>query len=63
VNTMVVPGYVAQVHTEFARAGDLLMPCHEYCGLGHSEMWANVKVLPDDQFKPGEDGRVSCAQR
>jgi cytochrome c oxidase subunit II len=63
VNTMVVPGYVAQVHTEFARNGDLLMPCHEYCGLGHSEMWANVKVLPDDQFKPGQDGRVSCAQR
>jgi cytochrome c oxidase subunit 2 len=63
VNTMVVPGFVAQVHTEFYRAGDLLMPCHEYCGLGHSEMWATVQVLPDDQFKPGPDGRVSCAQR
>ena len=34
VNTMVVPGFVAQVHTEFKRTGDLLMPCHEYCGLG-----------------------------
>src|ERR1700754_2205488 len=55
VNTMVVPGFVAQVHTEFTRAGDLLMPCHEYCGLGHSEMWATVQVLPDDQFKPGQD--------
>ena len=63
VNTMVVPGYVAQVHTEFTRTGDLLMPCHEYCGIGHSEMWATVQVLPDDQFKPGPDGRVSCAQR
>ena len=63
VNTMVVPGFVAQVHTEFTRTGDLLMPCHEYCGLGHSEMWATVQVLPDDQFKPGPDGRVSCAQR
>src|SRR5215470_6802304 len=29
VNTMVVPGYVAQVHTQFTRTGDLLMPCHE----------------------------------
>ena len=37
VNTMVVPGFVAQVHTEFTRGEDLLMPCHEYCGLGHSE--------------------------
>jgi cytochrome c oxidase subunit 2 len=63
VNTMVVPGFVAQVHTEFTRTGDLLMPCHEYCGLGHSEMWATVQVLPEDQFKPGSDGRVSCAQR
>jgi cytochrome c oxidase subunit II len=26
VNTMVVPGYVAQVHTEFTHAGELLMP-------------------------------------
>lgn len=63
VNTMVVPGFVAQVHTEFTKTGDLLMPCHEYCGLGHSEMWATVQVLPPDQFKPGPDGRVSCAQR
>ena len=63
VNTMVVPGFVAQVHTEFKRTGDLLMPCHEFCGQGHSEMWATVQVLPDDQFKPGPDGRVSCAKR
>ena len=62
VNTMVVPGFVAQVHTEFTHAGDLLMPCHEYCGLGHSEMWATVQVLPQDQFKPAPDGRISCAQ-
>jgi len=63
VNTMVVPGFVAQVHTEFTRAGDLLMPCHEFCGLGHSEMWATVQVMAEDAFKPGPDGRISCAQR
>src|SRR5215475_4415497 len=62
VNTMVVPGYVAQVHTEFTRTGELLMPCHEYCGLGHSEMWANVQVLSAAEFKPDRDGRVTCAQ-
>src|SRR6476469_6553904 len=27
VNTMVIPGYVAQIHTEFKKGGDLLMPC------------------------------------
>jgi cytochrome c oxidase subunit II len=63
VNTMVVPGFVSQVHTEFTRTGDLLMPCHEYCGLGHSEMWATVQVLPESEFKPDQDGRASCAQR
>ena len=63
VNTMVVPGFVSQVHTEFTRTGDLLMPCHEYCGLGHSEMWATVQVVPENDFKPDRDGRVSCAQR
>jgi len=63
VNTMVVPGYVAQVHAVFRREGDLLMPCHEYCGLGHSEMWAVVRVMSESEFRPDSDGRVSCAQR
>jgi cytochrome c oxidase subunit 2 len=60
VNTMVVPGYVSQVHTVFRRTGDLLMPCHEYCGLGHSEMVATVRVVPASEFRPGPDGRASC---
>ena len=63
VNTRVVPGFVSQVYTTFTSTGDLLMPCHEYCGLGHSEMWATVQLMLDDQFKPDRDGRVSCAQR
>jgi cytochrome c oxidase subunit II len=63
VNTMVVPGYVSQVHTVFTRTGDLLMPCHEYCGLGHSQMWATVRVVPENEFKPDPDGRASCDAR
>ena len=60
VNTMVVPGYVAQVHTRFTKTGDLLMPCHEYCGLGHSQMVATVKVVPRDQFRTDVQGRARC---
>ena len=44
-NTMVVPGYVAQVETTFHGTGDRLMPCHEYCGQGHSQMWGVIRVL------------------
>ena len=60
VNTMVVPGDVSQVHTGFTKTGDLLMPCHEYCGLGHSQMLARVRVVPQSEFKPGPDGRIAC---
>jgi cytochrome c oxidase subunit 2 len=59
-NTMVVPGYVAEVRTVFKNAGDHLMPCHEYCGLGHSEMWAMVRVIPQNEWRTDENGRASC---
>lgn len=60
VNTMVVPGYVSEVHTVFARSGDYLMPCHEFCGLGHGEMMAHIRVVPAAQFNPDKNGRVGC---
>jgi cytochrome c oxidase subunit 2 len=61
VNTMVIPGYVSQVRTEFSKTGELLMPCHEYCGLAHGQMLARVRVVPLAAFRPGPDGRVACA--
>ncbi|HUK21416.1 MAG TPA: hypothetical protein VLV45_07650 [Gemmatimonadales bacterium] len=63
VNTMIVPGYVSQVHTIFTHPGDLLMPCHEFCGLGHSEMIATVRVVPPEDFKPDGQGRARCDAR
>jgi cytochrome c oxidase subunit 2 len=60
VNTMVVPGYVSQIRTRFGTPGDHLMPCHEFCGLGHSEMWSLVRVVPAAEWKPDANGRVSC---
>jgi cytochrome c oxidase subunit II len=63
VNTMIIPGYVSQVHTVFTRNGDLLMPCHEYCGLGHSQMWATVRVVPENEFRPDGQGRAACDAR
>ena len=43
--------------------GELLMPCHEYCGLGHSQMFAKVRVVPPEEFQPDAQGRVSCDAR
>jgi cytochrome c oxidase subunit II len=63
VNTMVVPGYVAQVHTVFTKTGDLLMPCHEFCGFGHNQMLARVHVVPQNEFHPDANGKASCAER
>lgn len=63
VNTMIVPGWVSQVHTVFTKTGDLLMPCHEFCGLGHSQMMATVRVVPPQDFHPGPDGRIACGIR
>ena len=50
VNTMVMPGFVAEVRTRFAHEGEYVMPCHEFCGLGHHAMWAHVRVVPQERF-------------
>jgi cytochrome c oxidase subunit 2 len=64
VNAMVVPGYVTTVHTTFNDVGERLMPCHEYCGVGHQAMWARVRVVEPTRF-PGNANReplaVNCA--
>jgi cytochrome c oxidase subunit 2 len=63
VNTMVVPGFVAEVRTRFTRPGDYALPCHEFCGLGHHGMWAHVTVIPSSQFPDlGATGRLRCAR-
>jgi cytochrome c oxidase subunit II len=64
VNTMVVPGFVAEVRTRFTRPGIYRMPCNEFCGNGHHGMWARVSVVPKEQFPalaPTE--RSSCVQQ
>jgi len=65
VNTMVVPGFVAEVRTRFDRPAEHVMPCHEYCSVGHEGMWARVRVVDRDQFKTAYGGqrRVSCVRK
>ena len=64
VNTMVVPGYVAEVRTLFTRPGVYRMPCNEFCGNGHHGMWTYVIVLPKQQFPAlAATERISCVQQ
>jgi cytochrome c oxidase subunit 2 len=59
VNTMVVPGYVAQVRTQLQfrevrkhgianSDGSVTVPlfCNEFCGYGHQSMWGRITVKP-----------------
>lgn len=64
-NTMLIPGFVSTFTTSFPKAGEQLMPCHEYCGTGHEAMWAKVQVIPPEEFyaKASEAERLSCVQR
>jgi cytochrome c oxidase subunit 2 len=64
VNTMVVPGFVAEVHTRFTRPGIYRMPCNEFCGPGHHGMWARVSVVPKEEFQSlAATERARCVQQ
>ena len=44
INMMVVPGWVnTQAHI-FTHKGTYLLICHEYCGIGHQNMFAKIEV-------------------
>jgi cytochrome c oxidase subunit II len=44
VNAMLIPGQVTRVTHTFETPADLELLCQEYCGLGHSQMFAKVVV-------------------
>jgi cytochrome c oxidase subunit 2 len=61
VNVMLAPGYISNFSARFPRAGEFVMPCHEFCGIGHAAMWARVKVVEADAFaRAMKNGRASC---
>jgi cytochrome c oxidase subunit 2 len=65
VNVMLEPGYISSFDTTFREPGNHVMPCHEYCSVGHAGMWAHVKVIPkEDFFRQAQNGRrLSCVQQ
>ena len=63
INTMVVPGYIAQVTGTIVHPGSYTMACHEYCGLGHAGMAAQVRAVSPQQLPhPGSIERIRCGK-
>ena len=50
INTMLVPGYVADLSIRFKAPGEHVMPCQEFCGIGHQGMWGRIKVMDKESF-------------
>lgn len=50
VNTMVIPGQVAQITTVFEEPGTYHIVCNEYCGAAHHGMEGRVSVVDQSQF-------------
>jgi cytochrome c oxidase subunit II len=50
INTMLVPGFVSVQPISFRAPGEHVMPCQEFCGIGHQGMWGRVKVIEKAAF-------------
>jgi cytochrome c oxidase subunit 2 len=62
INTMLVPGYVSTIATRFNSPGEVYIPCHEFCGVGHEGMWARIRIVDKAEFRrlAADRRRVNC---
>lgn len=44
VNLMLTPGHITEYTHTFNEPGEYLIVCHEYCGIGHEQMYAKFVV-------------------
>jgi cytochrome c oxidase subunit II len=64
INLMLVPGYVSSLEARFASPGERLMPCHEFCSVGHEGMWGRIKIVDQAAFAQmaASRRRLSCVE-
>jgi len=64
INLMLVPGYISTINARFKTPGERLMPCHEFCGVGHAGMWARVKIIDRATFArmAADHRRLNCVE-
>ena len=62
INLMLVPGYISSLPARFSSPGERLMPCHEFCGVGHEGMWGRIKIISRPAFMQmaADARRLSC---
>ena len=46
INAMIIPGQITRVSQTFNQPGEYGVVCHEYCGIGHHQMFGRVVVTP-----------------
>lgn len=47
VNMMLEPGYISTLETTLDKPGTYTLICNEYCGVGHTSMFATVEVYEE----------------
>jgi cytochrome c oxidase subunit 2 len=64
INLMLVPGYVSSLQARFDAPGERLMPCHEFCSMGHAGMWGRVRIVDRLAFArmAATRRRLSCVE-
>lgn len=64
VNSMVIPGQVAEFSVTFDETQKYGLVCHEYCGSAHHEMAGTIRVVSASQFELSADrsGDVAAEQ-
>lgn len=46
-----VPGQTHVIQSRVSTTGEYRLYCAEYCGAGHAQMQATIKVVPPDEFR------------
>ncbi|WP_336035980.1 cytochrome c oxidase subunit II [Halobacterium yunchengense] len=54
VNTMVIPGQVAELAVEFDESGTEYVKCNEYCGAAHHAMEGKIEVVSESDVDAEE---------
>jgi cytochrome c oxidase subunit II len=64
INLMLVPGYISSLGARFDAPGERLMPCHEFCSVGHEGMWGRIKIVEKAAFArmAARQQRLSCVE-